>query len=52
MHSETAHMYFHNEMVLNWPELQSTKDKNVPKLPNNKTYSILWKLCEKLETTK
>ena len=36
MHFETAHMYFHNEMVLNWPQLQSIKDKIVPKLPNNK----------------
>ena len=35
MHFETAHMYFHNEMVLNWPQLQSTKDKIVPTLPNN-----------------
>ena len=36
MHFENTHMYFHNEMVLNWPQLQSNKDKIVPKLPNNK----------------
>ena len=35
MQFETAHMYFHNGMVLKWPQLQSTKDKIVPTLPNN-----------------
>ena len=36
MQFETAHMYFHNGMVLKWPQLQSTKDKVVTTLPNNK----------------
>ena len=48
MHFETAHMYFHNEMVLNWPQLQSIKDKIVPKLPNNKKLfnfmEVTWKI--------
>ena len=48
MHFENAHMYFHNEMVLNWPQLQSTKDKIVPKLPNNKKLfnfmEVMWKI--------
>ena len=48
MHFQTAHMYFHNEMVLNWPPLQSTKDKIVPKLPNNKQLfnfmEVMWKI--------
>ena len=48
MHFETAHMYFHNGMVLKWPQLQSTKDKVVTTLPNNKKLfnfmEIMWKI--------
>ena len=35
MQFETAHMYFHNGMVLKWPQLQSIQDKIVLTLPNN-----------------
>ena len=48
MQFETAHMYFHNGMVLKWPQLQSTKDKIVPTLPNNKKLfnfmEVMWKI--------
>ena len=48
MQFETAHMYFHNEMVLKWPQLQSTKDKIVPTLHNNKKLfnlmEVMWKI--------
>ena len=48
MHFETAHMYFHNGMVLKGPQLQSTKDKIVQTLPNNKKLfnfmEVMWKI--------
>ena len=48
MQFESAHMYFHNGMVLKWPQLQSTKDKVVTTLPNNKKLfnfmEVMWKI--------
>ena len=48
MQFETAHMYFHNGMVLKWPQLQSIQDKIVLTLPNNKQLfnfvEVMWKI--------